>query len=1564
MKRTMIVSLAAALLTPMHVAGPVGAAPAAQCVAEAANVSAALAMAQRCGTRVADLGSRSETEQVFVNPDGTSVVEIAAYPQRARKRDGLWSPLDATLQVNPDGSISPVATPLRMTLSAGGDTALLSSDRIALSWPGKLPKPVLDGPKATYAEVLPGVDLVVTALETGFSEVLVVRDRAAAKRLRQIDFGAWLGAGLRWDDSDGRLRAVDASGEVVLDSPAPLMWDSSRLPRGLAEDHRPSSLHGPGDGARRAPIGVKAADGRLTLTPDVSLLDDPGTRFPVYVDPTIGYTGWTMISSSFPNQSYWSYDKTDCPPEPGTGRDYQTECAKVGTYSVNYRSMFEFPTSAYQGKQILSARFTIDLLHSASCSNKVTELRGVSAQLGSGTTWNNTASVWGGIITTVSNSSCNQARKLTEFGVTGTIQAAETGDWPRTTFGLKADNEAVNQSTSSAWKKFDAKTAKLIVDTNTIPAAPSSVTVDNKACVAGSNRPFIKTDTPTVRAYFSDGDGNSMTGTVRYSRIKSDGGYSASEPISKGSLPSGTTQPISLPSGMTGGDSFVVAGDWDNDGHPDVVSKDVMGDLYLYPGSASKLSIERIKFGHGWGGYTVAAMADFDNDGKRDLIARENANGNLWLYLGTGNRTGPSGATRIQIGAGWNEYTIAGVTDWDRDGNQDIITTHTNGDLWLYPGEGQAAPSGQARVLIGAGWGGYTLFGTIDWDRDGAPDVIARDPSTGQLWLYMGSGTRGYYAGSPYRHEIGVGWGGYQAIVTPDFNGDGKADIIAKQPGLTDWFGYPGSGTRGYGGERWNIAGVGISQGDFAVKVSASDATATSGFSAWCEFTVDTVKPVVPAVGADIYTAGTEAKGAIGKTGRFTFSSSPDVTAYRWWWNGEPAQTVNATSLGAPVSIDWTPTSGGPKVLNVTAIDRAGNEETKSHQFVVAAESPAIAQWSLKDPAGSATVQDESGNNRHATINGAALGEPGRVVGGDTVVVFDGIDDVISHGDFFDSGKSFSVAMWARLDAKGTKNQSLIAQKGTYHPAFNLVWDKGFDRWAVQIPSNDNGSEPWPIWKGVVSTSVPQVGVWTHLAFAYDSANRELRLYVDGALEDIETGVVTWNANNPVKVADGGGYPFAGAASQLRVWDRVVYPREMAEVAAAANVGKWRFEWGYDPSVDESGFFHDLDYYNGAAIPQEGTSFDGSTALTLDGVDDYMATVDQVLHTDQSFTVSAWVKLASTNTHDMILSQDSDGDNAGIFLYYQNDNGGEWVFTIRDGKTGTAGTAAKAAVFNPTQWHQITGVFDAGSKRVRLYVDGVLKAATPMNAGWVPWQATGTFQIGRALNGGTHTSYFHGQIDEVRAYQGIGPVGGLLANWALNEAAGATTVADSSANNQTAKVYGGTMLGVAGRSGTAAQFDGTDDHLRAPSVVDTSQSFSAAAWVKLDSKGGSNKTVLSAAGTHLSSFYLQHNASSDRWALTTAVQDSTTPVWSGISGTSIPQTGVWTHLAATYDAEAKVMRLYVNGALEATKTNVTIWKASGDFRIGGVGGIMWHGSIDEVRVWNRTVSAAELLALQ
>ncbi|MER7789627.1 FG-GAP-like repeat-containing protein, partial [Streptomyces sp. NPDC097640] len=125
------------------------------------------------------------------------------------------------------------------------------------------------------------------------------------------------------------------------------------------------------------------------------------------------------------------------------------------------------------------------------------------------------------------------------------------------------------------------------------------------------------------------------------------------------------------------------------------------------------------------------------------------------LFASTLQLLNPTGAA-----AATGAYSSFGVADWDRDQHQDIIArNNATGDLWLYPGTSQRGYSNQTPVKIGNGWNGYTPFGTTDWDHDQHQDIIARNDTTGDLWLYPGTSQRGYSNQTPVK--IGNGWNGY-----------------------------------------------------------------------------------------------------------------------------------------------------------------------------------------------------------------------------------------------------------------------------------------------------------------------------------------------------------------------------------------------------------------------------------------------------------------------------------------------------------------------------------------------------------------------------------------------------------------------------------------------------------------------------------------------------------------------------------------------------------------------------------------------------------------------------------
>jgi hypothetical protein len=348
---------------------------------------------------------------------------------------------------------------------------------------------------------------------------------------------------------------------------------------------------------------------------------------------------------------------------------------------------------------------------------------------------------------------------------------------------------------------------------------------------------------------------------------------------------------------------------------------------------------------------------------------------------------------------------------------------------------------------------------------------------------------------------------------------------------------------------------------------------------------------------------------------------------------------------------------------------------------------------------------------------------------------------------------SFAVSAWARLD--GTSgNLAVVSQDGTRNSGFALRYETDLARWGFAMYSADNDTE---VTHRAVSIAPPRLHVWTHLLGVYDQAAGQLRLYVDGVLQTTAAHTNAWRAAGGLQIGRAKWHGTAvdfwpGDIDDVQVFQGVPPAEKIAELGRppAALMGHWRFdETSGTVAADSSGAGRSATVAAGCTWTPGW--FDGS--LAADGACN-AATSTPVIRTDQSFTVSAWLRFTGATENTLYTAVSQDGAvNSGFLLQYMTFEN-VWGFTMPTLDT-TAETYLTVRSPQPVAldvWTHVAGVYDATTGQMRLYIDGVL-AAIGIFTG-TPWHASGALQMGRAKWHGFPTDWWRGGIDDVRVFQG------------------------------------------------------------------------------------------------------------------------------------------------------------------------------------------------------------------
>jgi hypothetical protein len=521
----------------------------------------ALALAHKTGHTVVVSSLTTPTSQTTATPDGKFSLSESLLPVR-KFHAGRWVALNPSLQVS-GHRVLPAVTTDGVSLSAGGASPFVEMSAggrtFNLSWPSQLPTPTVSGGTATYANVMPGVDLVVTVSPQGsFASTLVVHNAAAAADpgLSRIILQA-SAPGMTLQNDGGAVAAmVDGHGpgtSAAFGVSEPVIWDSTAPPAGAqltqAEGTTVSSPSGvpaystasePGAYAHVTQVPLAISGSSLTLAVPQAALTGSGVRYPLYIDPT-------SASAPVQNSSDWTEVESGYPNDDGLqdGSWNSTQPLQIGYCDPNHmsgcnsikvtRSMFQMPvpTSIANAKNITvdSADLYLNDIWVATCSAEPMQLWGTNP-ISSSTTWNNmsyNSDFEGEKFAGYGNSSsCAAYSKDVVFGTdsgtkkgvtitngtAGGIATLIQGDIRKgqdnQTFGIRAADESTTDGSAYLqWRQFDSGGAhpgngvniSLDITYHNPPNAPSPATSPGGGCsTSGSDPAQIGNDDVTFDA--------------------------------------------------------------------------------------------------------------------------------------------------------------------------------------------------------------------------------------------------------------------------------------------------------------------------------------------------------------------------------------------------------------------------------------------------------------------------------------------------------------------------------------------------------------------------------------------------------------------------------------------------------------------------------------------------------------------------------------------------------------------------------------------------------------------------------------------------------------------------------------------------------------------------------------------------------------------------------------------------------------------------------------------------------------------------------------------------------
>ncbi len=677
-----------------------------------------------------------------------------------------------------------------------------------------------------------------------------------------------------------------------------------------------------------------------------------------------------------------------------------------------------------------------------------------------------------------------------------------------------------------------------------------------------------------------------------------------------------------------------------------------------------------------------------------------------------------------------------------------------------------------------------------------------------------------------------------------------------------------------------------------------------------------------------------------------------------------------------------------------------------------------VGYWAFDEGSGT-LVHDSSGNKNSATLVGTPkpswlAGKNGKAINLSDASQY--VDAGTGNTGVYNPGQTFTLSVWVFPTATGKASGADIIQKQTGSAAPYASWSLDFSNnqeFGLGLGGTDNN---W--YDGKSKTPPVLLNRWYHVVATYDGTT--IKTYLNGALSNSEVLPLTIKYTSDKLVFGSWTYGqannlFFGKIDEARIYNRTLSATEITNLYKAGAdiinsqptlkktgldaglVGYWTMDnndinWNALTIVDKSGSgingtLTNMPTSTSQAIGKAGQAlkFNGSSGKIIMGNN---------LNLTNTMTFSAWVKLSTISGAQTIICKAESGAysvefntaSAGKFSWNPLINGGY--------RSVVADSNAVANV-----WYYVVASYDGST--VKLFINGKQQASTVSISGSVT-TTTEPFTIGAnpGAGGTSFTNYLNGQIDDVRVYsralsdaevkqlynQGAGtktassptlkPLtldSGLVGYWTMDgKDINWTTLAmtDKSGNGNTGTLVslGKTTAPVVGKLGQALKFNGNSGKL----VISSNDIFNPkvgnatySVWVKTPAGSSNYQAIIAKAsqyigfriltGTSDNSVYLSFESALDTYSngLVTLNKSFRDNRWHNLSIVLDRTDKIYVYLDGSVAGNLTLGNLANNSITDPGSLNIGYTSANSYF----------SGSIDDVRIYNRALSASEIKQL-